>query len=274
MPTKLLDLVEAEIANFNGTKKYLGFSAKLFKDVETLYESIPPLMKSPGGDIASSDELLVFLAILHELRMSQVLLTKAVLAAMRMYRGDAFTDLRRAIESCAFAVRMSKHHNLSRVWVEGSMDDDAKYRAYRKAFRTEDVFPNEKHVDHDPILTDLRGKFDLCSKLIHGSPMGMAGHFQTSPKEAGGGWQINFFDMPHDNFVSCFFHILGTHCLILQMFGRILGPYARDSDEWKEKYEKEYKYVAGKIKRHFQKWLPNIAALYSTRNGGAKLINP
>jgi hypothetical protein len=274
MPIKLSELVGAEVTNFNATTKHLGFSAELLKDVETIYESIPPLMKSPGGDIASSDELLAFLAILHELRMCQVLLTKAVLAAMRMYRGDAFTDLRRAIESCAFAVRMSTHHDLSRVWAEGSMDDDGKYKAYRKAFRTDDVFPKQGHVDHDPILTDLRDKFDLCSKLIHGSPMGMAGHFQTSPKEASGGWQVNFFDMPQDNFVSCFFHILGTHCLILQMFGRTLQPYAADGDAWKEKYEKEYRYVAGKIQRHIQKWLPNIAALYAARNGGKILTTP
>jgi hypothetical protein len=169
---------------------------------------------------------------------------------------------------------MSKHHELSRSWAEGILGDDAKYRAYRKAFRSEDVFPNEKHPDHDPILTDLKHKFDLCSKLIHGSPLGMAGHFATIPKEESGTrtWYINFFDMPPDSFVSSFFHILGTHCLILRLFARIIEPYVADLNIWKEKYKKEYLYVAGKVQRHMQKWMPNIAALYSARNSGQTLL--
>jgi hypothetical protein len=273
MTTDLVKLAEAEAANVQATRKHLGFSADLLGDIELVYKAITPLVKSPGGDIDTSDELLAFLAILHELRMCEMLLTKLVVAAMRMYRGDSFTHLRRAIESCAFAVRMSKHRDLSRVWAEGIMDDDAKYKAYRKAFRSDEVFPNENHPDHDPILTDLKDKFDLCSKLIHGSPLGMAGHFATIPREQNttGKWQINFFDMPQDSFVSSFFHILGTHCLVLRLFGRIVEPYAVDKDVWNEKYEKEYQYVAGKVQRHIQKWLPNIAVLYAARNSGQTL---
>jgi hypothetical protein len=271
--TDLSKLVECEALNVKATTKHLGFSAELHGDLETIYKAIPPLLKSPGGDLALSDELLTFLTILHELRMCEILLAKAVLAAMRMYQGDAFTHLRRAIEACAFAVRMSKHHELSRVWAEGTAGDDAKYRAYRKAFTSADVYPNEKHTDHDAILTALKDQFDLCSKLIHGSPLGMAGHFATVPKEENTkrSWQINFFDMPQDSFVSSFLMILDTHCRILRLFGRILAPYSVDATLWNEKYEKEYQYVVGKLQRHTRKWLPNIAALYVARNQGQQL---
>jgi hypothetical protein len=86
--TDLQKLAEAEAANVKATTKHLGFSAELLRDIESVYRAIPPLAKSPGGDLESSDELLALLAILHELRMCEMLLTKAVVAAMRMYRGD------------------------------------------------------------------------------------------------------------------------------------------------------------------------------------------
>ena len=58
--------------------------------------------------------------------------------------------------------------------------------------------------------------------------------------------------------------------MILQLFGRILDPFMTDSSMWK----KEYEYVAGKLQRHMQKWLPNVAALYAARNNGAELMTP
>lgn len=264
----LSKLSESEALNVEATTKHLGYSADLLHDLEKLYQVLPALLKSPGGDIATSDELLAFLTILHESRMCEVLLTKSVLSAMRMYQADAFTHLRRAIECSAFAARMGKHHELARVWAEGTRGEDAKYKEYRKAFTSRDVYPDEKHPDHDPILMQLKDAFDLCSKTIHGSPLGMAGHFATVTKQqkADGRWHINFFDMPPDSFVSCFFHILGTHCLILSLFEKTIRPYVADPDAWKEKYEKEYRYAAPKVQRHLQKWLPNIAALYAARN--------
>lgn len=272
MTTDLLKLAEAEATNFNATSKHLGDTARLVGDVESIYKVIPSLVKSPGGSIDSSDDLLAFLTIIHESRMCEILLTKGALAAMRMYRGDAFLHLRRAIESCAFAVRISKHHELSRVWAEGTIGDDVKYTAYRKAFRTAQVFPDDKHPDYDPALADLKNKFDLCSKLIHGSPLGIAGHFTTLSKEdkTTGRWHINFFDMPQDAFVSSFFHILGTHCMIVNLFGRMCEPYAGNSETWSKKYVSEYQYVAERVKRHFGKWSGNIAALNVARNKGKR----
>lgn len=267
-------LMESEATNVSATKKHLGHSADLLHDIEKLYRRIPSLVKSPGGDIASSDEQLTFLTILHESRICDVLLTKAVLAAMRMYLADTVTHLRRAIECCAFATRMSKHHELTRVWAEGNLGDDTKYKAYRNAFTSRDVYPNPSHPDYDPILANLKQQFDLCSKQIHGSLLGMAGHFTTIPNKdtnATKQWQINYFDMPSDMFVSSFFHVLGTHCMILRLFAQIVQPYIMDLDAWREKYDREYRYVAEKIQRHLQQWLPNITALYEARNSGQRL---
>jgi hypothetical protein len=269
MATKLSELVAAEANNLQGTTKHLGVSADLWTDVESVYMKMTPLIRFPsgGGDLDSSDELLTVVSICNQLMMCRMFLTKAVLAVLQMYRGDAFTHLRRAIETCAFAVRMSKHHDLCRIWAEGGVDeegDDTKYRAYRDAFRTKDVYPNKSHPDHDPLLTEMKGRFDLCSKLIHGSILGMASHFGTVPKNknTAGTRHVNLFDMPEDSLVSSFFFILDTHRLILQLFGRILEPYTTDFKAW----TKEYLYVEGRLERHRQKWAPHVSALYAARN--------
>jgi hypothetical protein len=265
---KLGELKTAEETNFKGTTRHLGESVELLNDIEGLYEKMTPLLKHPGGDIDTSDQLLAFVIINNEFMMSRLLLTKSSLAVLRMYQGDAFAHLRRTIESCAFAVRMSKHHKLSRIWAEAGTDknpDGPKYKAYRDAFRSQDVFPKKQtHPDYDPLLMTLSGKFDLCSKLIHGSIFGMSGHFGTVPKDKNTTLtrHVNLFDMPPDTFVSSFFFILETHRIILQLFGRIFKPHTTDFSVW----QKEYDYVEGKINRHIVTWGPRLKALNEARN--------
>lgn len=267
MGTKLAELVAAEAYNLAANTKHLGTSAELMSDVESVYEAMMPLKfpkrsTTTGGPEGFSDEQLAVSSILNELMMCRMLLTKATLAAMRMYQGDSFTHVRRAVESCAFAVRMSKHHELCRTWHEAGTDN-SRYKAYRDAFRTREVFPNEGHADHDPLLVVLKDRFDHCSKLIHGSVFGMANHFGTVPKgkNRAGKRHVNFFDLPPDSLVSSFLFVLNTHRLILQLFGRILEPYVRDFDRWK----KEYLRVEEKLQRHTQRWTPNIMALNAAR---------
>ena len=78
---------------------------------------------------------------------------------------------------------------------------------------------------------------------------------------------VNFFDMPHDSVIPCFFVVLGTHRLILQLFGRILQPYMSDFSLW----EQEYKYLDGKLDRHMQKWAPDIIKRDAARSGGPQI---
>lgn len=253
--TRLTELARAEAANLTATSRFLGVSADLVEDIDSLYVTLPSFAKSRG----SQNERLALELVLRELMVCGMLLTKGTLATLRMYQADAFTDLRRAIESCAFAVRMSKHPDLCTVWAEAGSDkegESAKYKAYREAFRTQDVFPNKTHPDYDPLLSNVKAKFDICSKRIHGSVFGVASHFGIVPKDkaAPGKRQLNFFDMPKDTFVTCFLFMLETHRLILKLFAQTLRPHADDLGKW----ETEYSYVKGKLERHIQKWNRHI----------------
>ena len=180
-----------------------------------------------------------------------------------MYQGDALTHLRRALEACAFTVRMSKHRNLCKVWCEAGFDDN-KYSAYRKAFRTEDVFPRSGHVDFNPLLSILKDRFDMASKQLHGSVYGMANHFQSVPKDrtAPNTRYINFFDMPPKSFPSTYFVILTTHLIILDLYGQILQPHLTDFPQWKAEYDA----IKERVDRHVATWVPTIVAWKTARN--------
>jgi hypothetical protein len=262
--TNITELGPKEAENQAKATTYLKASALLIGDVESLYLGITPLVKFPGGDLDSPDQLLLFVTLAcNQLMMSRMLFTKSVIAALRMYQGDALTHLRRAIETCAFTARMSKDRSLCKVWAEASFDDN-KYNAYRKAFRTQDVFPKKGHVDFNPLLSALKDTFDLASKQLHGSVYGMANHFHAVPKDrnAPNTRNINFFDMPPESFPSTYFMILGTHLTILDLFGQMFEPHLTDFPKWKADYDA----TKGRVGRHVAKWQPTIAAWNAARN--------
>jgi hypothetical protein len=262
--TDITELGPKETENQARATKYLKTAALLIGDIESLYLGITPLVRFPGGDLDSPDQLrLVVTVACNQLMMTRMLFTKSVIAALRMYQGDALTHLRRAIETCAFTVRMSKHPNLCKVWSEAGFDDK-KYNAYRKAFRPEDVFPRKGHADFHPLLAILKVGFDMASKQIHGSIYGAANHFRLVPKGTNTPTtrNINFFDMPPDSFPSVYFVILSTHLTILALYGEVFQPHLTDFAEWKT----EYDVITERAKRHFIAWEPNMVAWNVARN--------
>lgn len=262
--TDLTELGPQEAKNQEKATKYLKASALLIGDVELLYLGITPLVKFPGGNLDSPDQLTLLVTLAcNQLMMSRMLFTKSVIAALRMYQGDSLTHLRRAIEACAFTVRMSKHRNLCKVWSEAGLDDE-KYSAYRKAFRTEDVFPKKGHADFNPLLSVLKDRFDLASKQLHGSIFGMANHFQSVPKDGNmsNTRNVNFFDMPPESFPSTYFMILTTHLTILDLYGQIFQPHLTEFSQWKEEYDD----IKERVGRHATTWGPIIMAWNRARN--------
>ena len=262
--TDLTELGPREAENQAKATRYLKAAALLVGDIELLYLGITPLVKFPGGDLDSPDQMaLAETLTCNQLMMSRMLFTKSVIAALRMYQGDALTHLRRAIETCAFTVRMSKHRNLCKVWCEAGVADK-KYSAYRKAFRTEDVFPKIGHADFNPLLSSLKDTFDIASKQLHGSIYGMANHFQSVPgdRNAPNTRYINFFDMPPKSLPSTYFMILTTHLTILELYGQILQPFLTDFPQWTA----DYAAVKERVGRNVTSWAPTIMAWNTTRN--------
>jgi hypothetical protein len=224
MPTSLEELSHTEALNFAESSRVLQESIGLVGEIEALYELLPPqLCWPPSG--ANSDEATSMLAAAHELGFCRRQLSIGVLTLFRAYWGDSLTHLRRAIEACAFAVRMMKHHNLIRDWQDAATSDIA-YANYRRSFKAKDLFPDSAHADHDPILSELKDSYDLCSKTIHGSIFGLAGHFRH-PNPENASFEVNFFDLPENGeLISTYFLHLNSHKRMVRLFEKSLKGYA------------------------------------------------
>jgi hypothetical protein len=139
--------------------------------------------------------------------------------------------------------------------------DKPKYKAYRKAFRTELVFPEPGQPDHDPAITSLKSTWEFCSKPVHGSIFGIANFIGNAPRN-GAAKTIAFFDLPNDSLQSMFFYVVRTHLTLLELFAPVIEQYMDDT----EPSRKEFKYVSEKAGRNLDKWIPNIKALNAARN--------
>ncbi|MBL8238358.1 MAG: hypothetical protein JNM66_13115 [Bryobacterales bacterium] len=224
MPTSLEELSRAEALNFAESSRLLRESTGLVSEIETLYELLPPQLRWPPSGV-NSDESISMIAAAHELGFCRRQLSLGVLTLFRAYRGDSLTHLRRAIESCAFAVRMMKHHNLIQDWQNAAMGDSA-YARYRRSFKAKDLFPDSAHADHDPILSELKDTYDLCSRLIHGSIFGLAGHFKH-PQPENASFEVNFFDLPENGeLINTYFLHLNAHKRMARLFEKSLKGYA------------------------------------------------
>ena len=133
----------------------------------------------------------------------------------------------------------------------GADPNNVKYKAYMKEFgRMANMFPKKGHPDYHPTLELLYKRFDLCSKVVHGSIYGMASHFAHAPKdkENPGVRHINVFDLWGDDLFRVVALTVRTHSLILSMFAQLF----RLSNP--QKWGQELQYASLKLDRHVAKW--------------------
>jgi hypothetical protein len=170
---------------------------------------------------------------------------------MRAQEGDSLVHLRRAIECCAFAVRISKHPELGNVWLD-AVNGDQKYKVFRKAFAMSEMFPKSPHADHDPVVSELYQRYDHCSKKAHPNVYGMAGHFEYEDSSEKLTFTFNVFDLASDHsLISSIYLIFDAHKRMLRLFGRVLERYAGDGMKgWKVRLNS----VEAKLDVHRENW--------------------
>ena len=216
-------LIDAENANFEISRKGLGRTYELLADYQDAYDSLTRMVVMPDQG-AVTDDAMVTTAGLHFMAVSRREFTIGVLALMRAYRGDSLLHLRRAIEASAFAARIRKHPHLARLWVESAAGKD-QYDDYREKV-TKKLFPPD-----NSLLLELGERYDRCSKQMHSSIYGMAGHFSYSD----GPVQIllKFFDMPPDHsLVTALYYTLDTHRRILRLYAQVFRSNMDGTAAW------------------------------------------
>lgn len=110
-------LIEAENNNFEISRRALGKTYELIENFQDVYDSLGRSVKMPDGG-AVTEQSMVTGAIVLQMGISRRQFTLGILTLMRAHRGDGVLHLRRAIESCAFAARISRHPHFAKVWLD------------------------------------------------------------------------------------------------------------------------------------------------------------
>jgi hypothetical protein len=244
------EVAENESKNLQVSVDSLGDTVSLIHDFESVYDSLPPIMTLPAGG-PESDEKMAVVAIIHLMAFCRRQLTMGCLTLMRAQQGDSLLHLRRAIECCAFAVRIWKHNELARVWLN-AVDGGEAYKTFRKAFGPGKIFPKPEDPDYERLLDELYERYDRCSMKAHPNVYGMGGHFDYGDSTEKFSFSLNFFDLPPDHsLISGIYLMFDSHKRMLRLFGRMLERYAGDR---MQKWRNDYGYVDAKLDVHREQW--------------------
>ncbi|HLG97246.1 MAG TPA: hypothetical protein VKX49_13125 [Bryobacteraceae bacterium] len=241
-------LAEQENNNLRRTLVLLGDTYNLVTDAEALYDTLPQLCRVPN-DYESNDKSFAVGVYGNLVFLCRRQLTVGTLTLLRGHRSDHKSDLRKAIEICAFAAKMDKHPDRAKIWLSAGTGEDA-FEKFRKKFTN--LFPTD-----DALLCELGKHYDVCAKASHPSVYGIALHFISQPRQRGdAGADINLFDsMDAPALVAEFMTSTSVHATILRVFERQLKPYAVDRlASWStRRMEFEEKCLAA-----HKQWLPFV----------------
>jgi hypothetical protein len=184
----VLKLVAEEQANLSRHLEVLGDTYELTTQLESLYDTLPKQCRFPL-DVATNDAGHAAGINAHLMFLCRRELTTGILTLLRGYRIDSLYHLRKAIETCAFAAKMSRHPTMSRVWLQAGTSEDA-WDKFRNKFVK--LFPRD-----DRELAFLSGAFDEASEAMHGSIYSVA-HYVLERRRTDAVPTIDVFDIGND----------------------------------------------------------------------------
>ena len=221
--------------------------------VEALYDALPSMCRFPL-DVVTNDDAHAAGINAHLMMICRRQLTVGILTLMRGYRVDALAHLRKAVELCAFTVKMAKHPHMSRTWLVAG-NSDAAWDKFRDKFTK--LWP-----DDDPQVKSLEYTFDEASKAMHSSVYSVA-HYLSEKRRVDGFPDIGVFDLTSDaTFYAYFIRFIDCHLTILALFQRTLKKYTGDTGASLLRLEGAK--VAFSVKH--REWMPVVAtAIHNVR---------
>ena len=151
-------LAEEERKNLDHSIELLSGTYDLVTELEALYDFMPQRCQFPE-DTNKNDATLAGRVNAHLIFMCRREFTLGTLTLLRGYLGDHRYHLRKAIESCAFAVKMTDSPHFARLWIRVGAGDDA-FQKFRDKFKK--LFPA-----NDPLPAILGKHYDICAKATH-----------------------------------------------------------------------------------------------------------
>jgi hypothetical protein len=245
----VLRLAAEEQSNLDRHLKLLGDTYGLTTQLESLYDTLPKQCRFPL-DVATNDAGHAAGLNAHLMFPCRRELTTGLLTLLRGYRIDSLYHLRKAIETCAFAAKISRHPAMSRVWLQAGTSEEG-WNKFREKFVK--LFPKD-----DRELTFLSGAFDEASEAMHGSIYSVA-HYLLEKRRTDAVPTSDVFDIGNDGvLVAQFIRTIDCHLTILIVFQRILKPYA-SVGAWSNQLDSAKASFGDK----HQQWLPLVQSVGS-----------
>jgi hypothetical protein len=242
-------LAAEEQANVSRNLKLLADSYPLISLVELMYDSLPPMCRFPA-DAATNKPAHAAGISAHLMWICRRQFTVGMLTLLRGYRVDSLAHLRKAVELCAFAVKMTKHPEMSYIWIQANDSDEARDKFRDKFVK---LFPKD-----DRELQVLEKFFDEASEAMHSNARSVA-HYLSLRRRVEGFPNVGVFDIGSDAvFISYFIRFVDCHITILDTFLRCLKKYARNTKEW----QKQLRNTKVQLTVEHKKWQPLIQALW------------
>jgi hypothetical protein len=241
--------------------KLLEASYPLISLVELLYDTLPPMCRFPE-DAATNKPAHAAGISAHLMWICRRQFTVGMLTLLRGYRVDSLARLRKAVELCAFAAKMTKHPDMSYIWIHAN-DSEEAWAKFRDKFVK--LFPQD-----DRELNILGKFFDEASEAMHSNARSVA-HYLSLQRRVVGFPNIGVFDVGSDAvFISYFIRFVDCHVTILDVFHRCLKKYAGQTKVWRQ----ELHNTKVQLTAEHSKWMPFVqAGLDAAKKVGASSPN-
>ncbi len=233
----------ADQNNFEVAWRSMGDSGTLVEDLVELYAYLGDLVKRSG--VVPSDEIVAGSMFLLACRYQLVV---GAITAVRGHLNDSGYFTRKAIELCAFAVRIKNDPTLAMKWLT-AWKDGSSYKEFRKEFRSKKLFP----MGHE-LLRQLYDRYDFWSKMVHPSVFSFGGHVEATRGQDVFELEYSYSqlrDADPSEPIRTFLSIVDTHFGILRVFEEILSDVITfDKAGW----EVRRNAVDAKLAVHKHKW--------------------
>lgn len=221
-------LRDQEEKNFQGLKKVLGESFGLIYDLLDLYDVFFKLALKP---VVKLDDANQIPALLHSLQWMKHEAIAGTMTLMRGHITDSSNFSRRALEICAFIVRMYSDKEAAKRWMEAGTSNKARDR-YVSAF------PAWKLVK-ELLTPELVKMYEDDCLDVHPSFFAVTKRASLDDDRT---HRFSYFDLDeadgHQTFlVMSFFNICICHGKIMEFLTTVFYPSGQfDSETWLTSY--------------------------------------
>lgn len=142
-------------------REYLGPTTNLIEELLNLHKLLGELFESSKISLDAHQQL----ALLHCMQACRYQFLMGALTCLRAHPIDQSSYRRKAIEFCAFAIKMARNPEHAKTWIE-AVNSNGKYDQYESAFKINAIITEACEI-FDPRLKKMYG---FLSQQVHASP--------------------------------------------------------------------------------------------------------